>query len=97
VLNVFFRDVAQFTTVFLQIWFWLTPIVYVPNVLPPRAVALLPLNVMARFTSIHQALVLHSELPSVAESLFLIQITLGTLVLGILCFRTLQRRIPDEL
>jgi len=97
VLNVFFRDVAQLTAIFLQIWFWLTPIVYVPSVLPPWAVDVLPLNIMARFTSIHQALVLRNELPSVSESFFLAQITLGTLVLGTLCFQALRRRIPDEL
>ena len=97
VLNVFFRDTAQLTAIALQIWFWLTPIVYVPSVLPPWAVDLLPLNIMARFTSIHQALVLRGELPSIGESLFLAQITLGTLVVGVLCFRALRRRIPDEL
>ena len=97
VLNVFFRDVAQLTALSLQIWFWLTPIVYVPSVLPSWAINVLPLNIMARFTSIHQALVLRSELPSVSESFFLAQITLGTLVLGTLCFQALRRRIPDEL
>ena len=28
ILNVFFRDVGQFFAIFLQFWFWLTPIVY---------------------------------------------------------------------
>jgi lipopolysaccharide transport system permease protein len=97
VLNVFFRDIAQLIAIALQIWFWFTPIVYVPSVLPPWAANVLPLNIMARFTSIHQALVLRSEFPSVTESLFLAQITLGTLVLGMLFFRALRRRIPDEL
>ncbi len=97
VLNVFFRDVAQLTAIFLQIWFWLTPIVYVPNVLPAWAREILPLNIMSRFTSIHQALILRGELPPMVESLFLAQITLGTLVVGMLCFRALRRRIPDEL
>ena len=63
----------------------------------PGPEMILPLNIMARFTSIHQALVLRSELPSMIESLFLAQITLGTLVVGMLCFRALRRRIPDEL
>src|SRR5262249_9590833 len=82
VLNVFFRDVAQLTAIFLQIWFWFTPIVYVPNVLPSWAREILPLNIIARFTSIHQALVLRGEFPSMVESLFLAQITLGTLGVG---------------
>src|SRR5262249_132785 len=82
VLIVFFRYVAQFTAIFLHFWFWLTPIVYVPSVLPSWVREVLPLNIMARFTSIHQSLVLHSELPSMSEGLFLAQLTLGTLALG---------------
>lgn len=34
VLNVFFRDVGQFFGIFLSFWFWLTPIVYPPSILP---------------------------------------------------------------
>jgi lipopolysaccharide transport system permease protein len=97
VLNVFFRDVAQLTAVFLQIWFWLTPIVYVANVLPPAAAELLRYNVMYHFTSVHQALVLRGQLPTLAEGLFLLEISLVTLFLGLVCFRSLRRRIPDEL
>jgi lipopolysaccharide transport system permease protein len=33
-LNVFVRDVGQVMQVVLQLWFWLTPIVYVPSILP---------------------------------------------------------------
>ena len=33
VLNVFFRDVGQFFGIFLQFWFWLTPIVYPVSIL----------------------------------------------------------------
>ena len=35
VLYVFFRDVGQLTAVVLQFWFWVTPVVYPLNILPP--------------------------------------------------------------
>jgi len=97
VLNVFFRDVAQITAVFIQLWFWLTPIVYVPDILPLPVLSLLRYNVMARFTSVHHALILRGELPRVEEGIFLLGVSIGTLVLGLACFRALRRRIPDEL
>lgn len=34
VLNVFFRDVGQFSGLLLQFWFWATPIVYPASILP---------------------------------------------------------------
>src|SRR5262249_42796522 len=33
-LNVYLRDVGQATTVVLQLWFWLTPIFYPPDIVP---------------------------------------------------------------
>jgi len=44
IVNVFFRDVAQFTQVALQFWFWLTPIVYTPGILPAGVRDALPFN-----------------------------------------------------
>ena len=34
VINVFVRDIGQIVPIFLQFWFWLTPVVYVANALP---------------------------------------------------------------
>lgn len=46
VLNVFFRDVGQFFGIFLQFWFWLTPIVYPLSVVPEAVRPLIELNPM---------------------------------------------------
>ena len=97
VLNVFFRDTAQLTSVLLQIWFWLTPIVYVVDVVPPAAAEWLRYNILYHFVTVHHALILHGQLPTLEESLFLLYVSLATLILGLLCFRSLRRRIPDEL
>ena len=35
VVNVFYRDVKEFLLIFMNIWFWLTPIVWVPSIAPP--------------------------------------------------------------
>jgi lipopolysaccharide transport system permease protein len=37
VLNLLLRDIGPLTTLLLQAWFWLTPIVYVPAILPGGA------------------------------------------------------------
>jgi lipopolysaccharide transport system permease protein len=44
VLNIFMRDVGQAMGVILQIWFWLTPIVYLSKSLPAKAQMLVQLN-----------------------------------------------------
>lgn len=73
VLNVFFRDVGQFIGVFLQFWFWLTPIVYSASILPAWVKPYLALNPMAPIVSAYQHLFLQNTildwrllLPSIA-------------------------------
>ena len=43
-LNVFLRDIGQVLIIALQLWMWLTPIVYVEEILPTRLQAALHYN-----------------------------------------------------
>ena len=43
-LNVFFRDIGQVVNVVLGIWFWLTPIVWPLDILPPLLRSIMGLN-----------------------------------------------------
>jgi lipopolysaccharide transport system permease protein len=97
VLNVFFRDTAQIVSVFLQFWFWLTPIVYPPEVLPEGFAFLLAFNPLYHFVHVHQRLVLTGQLPSGLETAFLVGLSLVVLLGGVAFFRLLRYRIPDEL
>jgi len=51
-LNVFFRDIAQMIGLLLQLWMWLTPIVYSVEILPPAIHPLLWLNPFYPFVHI---------------------------------------------
>ena len=63
-LNVFYRDIGQIYSVFLQFWFWLTPIVYSAEILPAKLQALLQLNPIVPLIMGLQKIVLLHELPS---------------------------------
>lgn len=96
-LNVFFRDVAQIVNVVLQLWFWLTPIVYPPSVLPPFARGLLVLNPLAHFTRVQQGLLVDGRLPGGGDLALLVLLPAAALGAGVLFLRAVGRRIPDEL
>ncbi|TIW17580.1 MAG: ABC transporter permease [Mesorhizobium sp.] len=68
VVNVFVRDVAQVMLIVLQLWYWLTPIVYPANVLPEQYALLLNLNPLAPLAALYQDALLFDRWPS-AESL----------------------------
>ena len=63
VLNVFFRDVGQMTGIVLQFWFWFTPIIYPPSILPESAAALLKWNPMVPLIQAYQGIFVHAAWP----------------------------------
>jgi ABC-type polysaccharide/polyol phosphate export permease len=57
-LNVFFRDIGQVLGIVLQMWMWLTPVVYVKEILPARVRAWQAVNPALPFIdSLHRVIV----------------------------------------
>jgi lipopolysaccharide transport system permease protein len=96
-LNVFFRDVGQITAVVLQIWFWLTPIVYVADILPPAARRLLGYNIIAWYAAAQQEALLGESLPGAATLVSLALLSLAAMTAGVALYGALRHQIPDEL
>jgi lipopolysaccharide transport system permease protein len=97
VLNVFFRDVGQFFQIFIQFWFWFTPIVYPASILPPALRDLLVLNPMAAVVAGFQNVLLHGRAPDWAS---LLPAALCALVVCLLGWRLFKKRageMVDEL
>lgn len=97
VLNVFFRDVGQFFNILLQFWFWLTPIVYPPTVLPEALRPLMTLNPLAHLAAAYQGILVRGEWPH-WEPLGTVSFLAGALCL--LAYRLFRKRsgeMTDEL
>jgi len=63
VLYVFFRDVGQLTAVVLQFWFWVTPVVYPLNILPPFFQELVGHNPLTHLMGAYQTILVKGQLP----------------------------------
>lgn len=63
VLNVFFRDVGQFFGIFLQFWFWFTPVVYPVSILPNAIKPYMNLNPMAPVIGAYQTIFVNQQWP----------------------------------
>lgn len=97
VLNVFFRDVGQTMTIFMQFWFWFTPIVYPVNIIPEKFQDLVKLNPMAAIIEgSHNILVQGKspDWPSLLPSLIIGILLMG---LGMRLFRKNVGEMVDEL
>jgi lipopolysaccharide transport system permease protein len=97
VANVFLRDVGHLVSAGLQIWFWLTPIVYPPTALPERYRGWLRLNPLWTYTAVQQDLVRAGRWPSIGELTVLCATSLLALGLGLGILARFRQRIPDEL
>ena len=97
VLNVFFRDVGQFFSIFLTFWFWLTPIVYPMSTLTENIRSMLALNPMTSLVSGFQTILVEKDWPQ-WESLWLpYLLALILCVLGMTLFRKHAGEMVDEL
>jgi lipopolysaccharide transport system permease protein len=96
-LTVFFRDIQQFTSISLNIWFWLTPIVYMREVLPERIGKLVDLNPFAHFAGIYQKLAFEQRFPAMEEWGIISAFALVSIVAGASIFTRFKPDIPDEL
>ena len=97
ILNVFFRDVGQFFSIFLQFWFWFTPIVYPAAILPPSVQHLLAWNPMATIIGAYQTILVKGEAPNWASLLPALALALALCVLGMRLFRKRSGEMVDEL
>lgn len=97
VLNVFVRDVAQVMTVILQLWFWLTPVVYMPTIIPPQFNALLQLNPMYHVVVSLQQVMLYGRPPDLVGLGCIAVAGVVLLAFGLWLFRRAASEMVDVL
>jgi lipopolysaccharide transport system permease protein len=92
VLNVFVRDVGQVMGIVLQLWFWLTPVVYVASVVPEAFRRVLVFNPLFPLVQASQQVVLYQRAPDVAGLAWVALLSVLLLAAALLVFR---RASPD--
>lgn len=97
VLNVFFRDIGQFFGIFLQFWFWLTPIVYPITILPESIRPLMNLNPMAAIIAAYQTILVNRQWPEWSGLLPAIILAVVLCALALRLFRKHAGEMVDEL
>ncbi|MCT2195576.1 ABC transporter permease [Paenibacillus sp. p3-SID1389] len=92
VFNVHFRDLNQITSIFIQVWFWLTPIVYVLDILPDGLKKTMSFNPLYYFIESYQSLVLRGDIVNIMAMLL---ISLVTFLFGWIVYKRMINEISD--
>ncbi len=101
--NVYFRDIEHFTAIFLNLWFWLTPILYPITLLEDRQAlgielsTLAKLNPMFHFIDAYRSLLYDLAWPSPTRWAAMVVAAVAALAIGALTFRRLEPRLAEEL
>ena len=96
-INVFYRDVEQTTTMVLQFWFWLTPIVYPGRAIPELLANVLAWNPVWPIVAFSQSIFVDRYVPPWSALAYPAVVALSCAALGWLAFRKLGGEIADEL
>ena len=97
---VFFRDTGQIVAIVMQLWFFLTPVMYpvemIPedwNGIPLRS--MLALNPMSDFVGIARALLYDLRLPPLGPVIYIAIWTLATVLIAGLVYRKRGRDVSE--
>lgn len=110
IANVYFRDTQYFLTIILQIWLYLTPIIYPASLVeresakaggilgtPITVADIYHLNPMEHFVNVFRQLIYDNRWPDPTEWLICAVWAFGSLVLGMIVFRRNEKRLAEAL
>jgi ABC-2 type transport system permease protein len=110
IANVYFRDTQYFLTIALQIWMYLTPIIYPASLVESESAKagglfgsavtvsnIYSLNPMVHFVSIFRRLLYDNRWPEPVEWLICLGWAVCTFALGLVVFRRNERSLAEAL
>lgn len=106
ILNVYFRDVQHFVGIFLQIWFYATPVIYPITqvakladyeVLGVNLLTLYKLNPMTAFVEMYHAMFFYLQWPDWKQFVYATFVSFAMLGFGLFVFKKLEPRLAEEL
>lgn len=91
----FFKDLREAVPIMLQLWFWMSPIIYMKEMIQDKYPYILILNPFYYFIQVYQDIFLYSKAPSY-ESLLVISImTVSTLSVAAFLYKAMINAIKD--
>jgi ABC-2 type transport system permease protein len=91
-LDVFFRDIQHLWGVWATAWFYLTPILYTPDLLPGFLQIILKFNPMLYYVDYIRDVMMYGTLPGLQENLICAGFACLFLLIGFLVFKKSQDR-----
>jgi lipopolysaccharide transport system permease protein len=96
-MTVFIRDLREVVGIFLQLWFWFTPIVYVSDILPDTIKKIIVYNPAYIIIDAYRCIFVYNEAPAFVSLIVLTVITHIIILIAYMAFRSLEKDVRDFL
>ncbi len=95
-ITVYFRDIQHFISVFLQLLFYGTPVVYSLQTIPEQFRWVLKLNPMTYIIEGYRDIFYYQQMPNVGQIFTVMGLGIVITIVGYLIFNKLQKRFAEE-
>jgi lipopolysaccharide transport system permease protein len=96
-LNVFYRDIGQVVPIILQFGFWLTPVVYRPDILPDVVRPVLHYNPMFHVVRAFQDVLVFHRIPDLMALTGVFACSVALLGIGLFLFHRANPELSESL
>ncbi len=97
VINVFVRDVGQIVPIILNFWFWLTPIVYVADMLPEEYRDFFYYNPMTGIVMGYQNILVYDKAVDIETLVYPVTLAICSLALALFMYSRANEEMADVL
>ena len=96
-VTVYFRDLQHFIGIALQLLFYATPIVYIPDAIPLEFQWIIKYNPMTYIINAYRDIFYYQQMPSLMSLAGILILGIVICLVGYFIFNKLQRRFAEEL
>ena len=98
-LNIYIPDTEHFFKIFLQIWFWISPIVYPISIVPEYLKTVLSYNPFIYFLNYYHDIFVYKKISFILNSdlIYSLIFNLIFFFLSILFYKKIKNNIVDEI
>lgn len=91
----FIKDLKEIVPIVIQLWFWMTPIIYLRQMVADKYPLLLTFNPFYHFVHIYQDIFVYAKTPSLNEVLIIVAISSFTFALSFLLYKKMISAVKD--
>lgn len=91
----FFKDLKEIVPIVIQLWFWMTPIIYLRRMVADKYPLILTFNPFYHFVHLYQDIFVYAKAPSSEELIIIMVITSTTFIVAFFLYKKMISAVKD--